>query len=200
MKKTLALLLSIVAVSSQAVSFSWTSKDQVTFGGTTLNSSGNTATAYLVYLGTDGAWSFGETFGTLANITDSSVDTSATRTTGSASQKGKVQQKTWGEDGNAGSTYGVVLTYTDSNETIWYNISSDTYTIPAGTADNALDLSNSFLFSFASGGEVQKLSAAQVGGGWHSIATSPTPPSVPEPGTAALALLGVGLLFKRRKA
>ena len=196
MKKLLSLLVVAVAASAHAVSFTWgTSK--ATFNGITLSSSGNTATAYLVYLGADNAFSFGDDVsGTLANITDSSVGDAQTRTTGSAAAKGTANGQ-YTQNGNQGYSYGVVLKY-DKDGTTYYNISSDIFTVPAGTADNATGLSTSFNFSFADGGEVEKLSSSIIGDGWFSI-KSPTP-DVPEPATGALALAGVALLFKRRRA
>ena len=193
MKRILSLLIGIVAMSAQAVSFSWTSSTQVSFGGTVLNTAGNTASAYLVYLGTDGSWSFGDDIsGDLANITDSTVSTSQTRTTGSAAAKGKIAPADYGMNGNQGFSYGVVLTYTDTSGVKWYNISSDIYTIGADVADNATGQSHNFEFSFSEGGSVDKLSSSQVGGGWYN--------TVPEPSTAMLALAGLALLIKRRRA
>ena len=195
MKSILILIVSAFALSSQAVSFKWASDAKVTFEGTSLQTAGNTATAYLVYLGTDGTWSFGtDITGVLANVTDASVGQTTTKTSGSANVKGKFGPENYGLDGNQGYSYGVVLTYTDSSNDIWYNLSSDTYTISSGTADNATGLSHNFTFSFDKGGEVTALSSAQVGSGWYKV----TP--VPEPSSAALALAGLALLIKRRKA
>ena len=93
------------------------------------------------------------------------------------------------------------MTYTKDGTT-YYNISSDIYTVPAGTADNATGVETTFGFSFADGGEVSKLSSAVIGDGWFSIGQQQDPitPEVPEPATGALALAGVALLFKRRRA
>ena len=195
MKTTLAILLSALAVSAHAVAFSWTSTDQISFNGTVLNTTGNTATAYLVYLGADGGWSFGtDITGTLANVTDTNVDNSPAPTSGSNTLKGKITQKTYGVNDNQGYSYGVVLKYTDSANDVWYNLSSDVYTVGSSVADNATGQSHSFAFSFANGGEVNELGTAQVGSGWHKVV------AVPEPATASLALAGLALLLKRRRA
>jgi hypothetical protein len=192
MKTILALIVSIAAVSAQAVSFNWTSKSQVTFDGTILKTEGNTAKAYLVYLGTDNEWSFGNDIsGVLANITDTSVSTADTRTSGSNAAKGKIMPTDYAKNGNQEYSYGVVLTYKDSSNKTWYNISSDVYTIGANVADNATGQSHEFEFSFEKNGTVAKLSSSNVGGGWVAV---------PEPSTAALALAGLALLLKRRKA
>ena len=116
MKTILTILACVATISAHAVSFAWTSAAQVTFDGTILSTAGNTAKAYLVYLGTDGAWSFGtDITGTLANITDTSVQDTTTRTSGSNTAKGKITPQNYGLDGNQGFKYGVVLTYTDSS-------------------------------------------------------------------------------------
>ena len=202
MKTLLTLLVLAGAFSVKAVSFSWGSDGKISFGGTVLNTTGNTATAYLVYLGSDGALSFGDDVsGTLANITDQNVGTATTKTAGSAAAKGTFLTTYDAPLGNQNYSYGVVMTYVKDGTT-YYNISSDVYTVPSDALDNATGLKGTFGFSFADGGEVTKLTAAQVGQGWFSIGEQQEPitPEVPEPATGALALAGVALLFKRRRA
>lgn len=194
MKKTIILLIGLMAATSHAVSFTWASADKVSFDGTVLNTTANQATAYLVYLGSDGGWSFGDDItGTLANVTDASVATLKTKTSGSANVKGKFGPTAYGLDGNQGYSYGVVLTYTDSENSVWYNLSSDIFTVDSNLLDNATGVATTFNFSFNKGGEVNQLASAQVGGGWYKVVP------VPEPGSAAMALLGLGMLIHRRR-
>ena len=187
------MVVALVAVSASAASFTWGSSAKVTFGTTVLNSTSAQATIYLVALGADGAWSFGEEIGSLANITDASVQSTVTKTTGSAAVKGKYTS-TYGIDGNAGQSYGVVAVYNDGTDT-WFNISSSIYTVPAGTLDNATGLEATFDHSATVNADPVLLGNANVGTGWYKVAA----PAVPEPASAMLALAGVAMLIRRRK-
>ena len=86
------------------------------------------------------------------------------------------------------STFGLYLSYTDEDGIIWQNVSSATYTIPEGTKDITTGLSTTFAFDWKKNDEGTRLTS---GGGWTQV---------PEPSTAMLALAGLTLLLKRRKA
>ena len=83
-----------------------------------------------------------------------------------------------------------MLSYVSGGKT-YYNLGSETYTV-SGMADSTSSL-NAFkpaasTFSYGSSSEGTSVSA---GSGWVAV---------PEPSTAALALAGLALLLKRRKA
>jgi hypothetical protein len=93
----------------------------------------------------------------------------------------------------AGDAFGVFLTYTDSDGKTWFNVSSDTYTIPGDATDITQNLAGTFAFS-ASKTEVAEGAVVSTGSGW--IHATP----VPEPSVALMGLLGLGMLIKRRRA
>ena len=205
MKKFLILSLTAVAITSQAVSFTWKSSGQVRFGDSLVSAlTPNTYTATLILLGSDGAWGSTQ-IGVSGYTLDSKSGDSATTYT-KTSNVGKTgplavqnSQFSGTGGGNAGDYFGVMLTYVDKDGVSWFNISSVVYQIPESANDGTAGLSQSFTFGSGTTqfelatGETKTLSS---GGGWVSA----IPAAVPEPSTAALALAGLALLLKRRKA
>ena len=201
MKKLLTLILAATAMASQAVTFTWDSNaTKVSFDGATTIAAAGGITATLLWLGTASS----------ASISDYSVanglvaDTTATKSTGMATNKGKYSHdytKAIGATINsssestlaAGDYFTVLLTYTDSENVTWYNLSSSVYQLPTTADDQTNDLVGHFSHSFAMNDRGTALTA---GGGWTAAAATP----IPEPSTAALALAGLALLIKRRKA
>ena len=196
MKKTLTLLSLMVAMSAFSASFQWGTGSTVSaFGSTEFKTAGNVGTMNLVYL-SDGKTSslFTVDGDTLTAATPNASANPAT--SGMASKKGKVSAKFDNKLVANGNVFGAYFTYNDGTDT-WYNFSSTTYTVTGlnlgtETLDDAV-----FAFDFATKTEAAA-SDVNVGGGWYKVVASS--PAVPEPGTAALALLGVGMLLKRRKA
>ena len=194
----IAVLALTIGVAS-ALSFSWGTTDKITFNGTVLTTAdlAAPATIELIYLGTDKAWSFDES----GLVTDEAVSTGTVTVTGSNAGKGKGGgkiEKTHldtfadGTKFDNGNVFGVLITYTDANGAVWYNLSSNTYTL-SGVADNTTSIPKQN-FNFAWTNDSTGAEAPTAGGGWW------TAPAVPEPVSAGLALAGIALLLKRRRA
>ena len=199
MKKTaLTLLVALATGMASAASFSWTSS-KLSFGDTVLK---NTAmTAYLIYVGNDVAQSasiavtkestaasIASSFGTSAKVAQS-YDVTASRT-GILSADFSFSAS--GGDYVSKDAFALLLSYTSDGKT-YFNLSSvdSAYalSVPAEDPDIATYRDASFSFGNTVVGESNSLSS---GGGWTV--------AVPEPSTAALALAGLALLLKRRKA
>ena len=189
-----ALALTIGAAS--ALSFSWGTRTAISFNGTQLTTAELAApvTAELIYLGTDKAWSFEE----LGVLTDEVANTGSIATTGAPTGKGKangVIDQSLGTsfaDGSKfgnGNVFGVLITYTDTEGNVWYNLSSNTYTV-SGVADDSSTIDKQF-FDFAWTNDETGAEAPTAGGGWWMV-------PVPEPMTVLCGLAGLALLLKRR--
>ena len=191
-----ALALTIGAAS--ALGFDWTTGSKISFNGTQLTTAELAApvTIELIYLGTDNTWSFAES----GLVTDEAVSTGTVTVTGGAAARGKGYgklDKLLGTDfadgsklGN-GNVFGVLITYTDTEGNVWYNLSSNTYTLAGADMDGSVIPRQTFDFAWTkdeSGAE-----APTAGGGWWM-----TP--VPEPMTVICGLAGLALLLKRRRA
>ena len=198
MKKafTAIAVLALTIGTASALSFSWGTRDKITFNGTQLTTAELAApvTAELIYLGTDNTWSFGKS----GLVTDEAVSTGTVTVTGSISGKGKGGgkiEKTHldtfadGSKFDNGNVFGVLITYTDTEGNVWYNLSSNTFTL-AGVADNSSPIDKQF-FDFAWTKDESGAEAPTAGGGWWFV-------PVPEPMTVLCGLAGLALLLKRR--
>ena len=192
-----ALALTIGAAS--ALSFNWETSAKIAFNGTQLTTAALAApaTVDLIYLGTDKAWSFDES----GLVTDEVASIGSVVVTGMASGKGKGKgtvEKALGDtfvDGSTfgnGNVFGVLITYTDAEGNVWYNLSSNTFALTG--ADNDISTIDKATFNFAWTNDESGAEAPTAGGGWW------TAPAVPEPVSAGLALAGIALLLKRRRA
>lgn len=201
MKKafTAIAVLALTIGAASALSFQWGTSDKITFNGTQLTTAALAApaTVDLIYLGTDKAWSFDES----GIVTDEVASTGSVTVTGGAANKGKgngtIDQLlgTSFADGSTygnGNVFGVLITYTDTEGNVWYNLSSNTFEL-TGVADDRTTIAKA-TFAFAWTNDESGAEAPTAGGGWW------TAPAVPEPVSAGLALAGIALLLKRRRA
>ena len=200
MKKTiLAALLCAIATSASAVTLSWASSTAIKFDGSNLKNNEN-VTGYLIYLGTS---SLSDSYNLTKDSTAESIISSIGTQAGDKKSKTNAMSKLSGEfdfnysDGyeNGSSKFALLLSYTSEGKT-YFNLTSADYTLAGGNDANVAEAiapvnpsDASFAFSFGSAGESKTLSS---GGGWTV--------AVPEPSTAMLALAGLALLIKRRRA
>ena len=197
-KAVIAALVCTLANVASAVSLSWASATAIKFNGANLKSDNNLS-GYLIYLGTS---SFSESYTLTKDSTVSSVISSIGTDTESFKKGSNGMSKISGSftfnysDGytNDKDKFALLLVYTKDSET-YYNLTSGTYTLTGGNDEDvanlvaATDPSNaSFAFSYSAADKKGKLTS---GGGWTQV---------PEPSTAMLALAGLALLLKRRKA
>lgn len=186
MKKLLSLAaIALVAGAASAVTMQWSTASAVQFGGSNLKSNNN-VTGYLIALSAfEDSYTLDDTFdfSDVGTKVDDKVGTSA---------MSKVN-KTWTIDtdqyGN-GDTFALLLKYVKDGDTYW-NLSSNFATISGMTVDPPVNAANTTnAFSYGTGTE----GILTAGGGWSKVKP------VPEPATGALALAGIALLFRRRKA
>ena len=194
MKKLIATiaLCGLFAVNASALSFTWASA-ALKFDSTTLKSDA-TVTGYLIYLGSEESLS--SSYALAADSTVSSIVSSIGTQAGDPKNKtsvaGKISSSFTFDYGsyNNGDTFAMLAVYTGAADgKTYYNLSGDVYTLSGITAENSSPDGASFTFSSSVAGESSSLSK---GGGWTV--------SVPEPSTAMLALAGLALLIKRRRA
>lgn len=194
MKKTFAIIVAFALTTTvaSALSFDWSSKS-IKFDSTNLKNS-TAVTGYLIYLGSGG--SLDTTYDVTKDSTASSIIGSIGTDTGSSKSTPNALGKLtgtyvfdYGTKAN-GDTFAMLLSYNDGENT-YFNLSSTVVTL-SGIVDETSDLDAMDFtsgFSYSNAGESKTITA---GGGWIQ--------AVPEPSTAALALAGLALLLKRRKA
>ena len=180
---SLALSLSL-ATSASALSFQW-GITQINFGADNKLVSDDGLVGYCVYLENGSYDSSGYS---MESFAPASVGTVVGEKSGT-SNKAKLSGVTTFDYGtyNNGDVFGFVLSYVSGGKT-YYNISSDTYTLEGIVNAASSPAAAAPTFDFTSKKEASSISK---GGGWTAV---------PEPSTAALALAGLALLLKRRKA
>ena len=194
MKKLIAFSIAVFAISASAASFQWRVTG-ATFNGTALEN----VAGYLVYLGTSTSVSdlYTINFTPPGEITPAAyVDSGATGTGRNAGTLLKTYNDatSTGGDGSQvaiGKYFGAVLVYNDGTDT-WYNFTTAAQSITAD-ATGAFER-KTFAFDFTTKTTID--ADGQTPSGWTKINIA----AVPEPSTAALALAGLALLLKRRKA
>ena len=198
MKKafTAIAVLALTIGAASALSFDWTTGSKISFNGTQLTTAELAApvTIELIYLGTDNTWSFAES----GLVTDEAVSTGSIAVSGAPTGKGKgngVFDKLFGSSYadnstvNASNVFGVLITYTDTEGTVWYNLSSNTFAL-TGAVDETFNVTKQY-FDFAWTNDETGAEAPTAGGGWWRV-------PVPEPMTVLCGLAGLALLLKRR--
>ena len=189
MKKTLSIFaLAALVSSAQAVGFSW-SLSAIAFDGSTLKSDTG-LTASLVYLGNGGTLAASYDIASIGSTLDVVDTKSGTTSKGAISNNYNFDDVADYTTYN-GDVYAMLLTYTSGGKT-YYNLSSATYTV-SGIADerSSIDAFKPTAATFAYGTKTEG-STLTAGGGWVA--------AVPEPGIACMALLGIGMMIKRRRA
>ena len=184
MKKLLTLALVGIAGMASAVTMQW-GGSKIAFDGNTLKSD-TKVTGYLIALD-----SFSESYTLTDSFSASDIGVQVDMKE-KTSAVGKLTG-VWSIDTTKydnGSTFAVLLKYTGASDgKTYYNLSSDLVEMSGMATDppaNAANTESSFSYSTSSSsGKLTK------GGGWTAV---------PEPSTAALALAGLALLLKRRKA
>lgn len=191
MKKAILTLTAIFAftMSASAVSFTWASSTAIKFDGSNLKSV-STVTGYLIYLGSgayDTSYTLSET--STGDAVSSDIGTVIANKSGTSAMS-KISSAATFDYGtyDNGDVFGMLLVYSNEGKT-YFNLSSDTYTMSGLSDELSTPTAASFTFNYGGPTESTKVSS---GGGWTV--------AVPEPSTAALALAGLALLIKRRRA
>ena len=189
MKKVTIFVLAIALVAiSQAASITWNATTTTTkFNGTSV---GKNAVGYIVYLGSNTIGSSGYAFSDIIQM--SAVKENAT-------SLGKWNKLGVTVDDTATGNYAMFMSFV-SDGTTYYNLSSTAYNLTAASieafqAEGTAIPEASFSFTdVVNDPKTSDISKGSAGGGWFAAAP------VPEPATGALALAGIALLLKRRKA
>ena len=206
--KKLALLaaLGLCAVSAQAVNISWAVGGDLygvkdgsatkAFTGTARNEGywsddflSNDPSFVLVYLGINASATTADKV-TSDMIKQTVAASDIVVTTGSTSKMGKASKMTdTTVDNVVGATYQVFFSYGGQLRDIFTDASLSTV---AGVTATVVQDATTQLFS----ANPTVIYGAGASGTSAYVSTAP----IPEPGTAAMALLGLGLLIRRRKA
>ena len=190
MKKILSLGLAVGLVGmASAVTMQWASATAIQFDGSNLKSD-TTVTGYLIALDQFAAsYTVDDSFD--ASKIGTLVDTkAATSAMSKISKAWTIDTDTYGN----GDTFAVLLKYTGASDgkTYW-NLSSGLVTMSGMALDPPANANNTTAsFSYGKGTDP----TLTAGGGWVAAVSTP----IPEPGIAAMALLGLGMMLKRRKA
>ena len=192
MKKTLAFLLIAASVAAQAASVDWVnSSKRNTF---IFDKDGNkfNGTAYLV---------FANDVATITNPTETKTfedllgDYSLEDSSISNGAYARSQARVDSDDMTAGQEYEFQVILVDSNGN--YSLSSK---VKQSAYENGVDDATILTFGANDLGAVGSASASTINWNDKPVYGGGETPGVPEPATGALALAGVALLFKRRRA
>lgn len=174
------ILLTMCSVAVHAASITWNASSSITkFDGSSV---GKNATGYIVYLGTTD----------ISTLTYSDILAMAT-VKDQATNVGKWNNVGVTVDSTKTGNYAMYMAFT-SGEKTYYNISSSVYNLTTANIEAFLNEGTALptqTYSFTDAKPTSTPSTAKAGAGWVAV---------PEPSTAALALAGLALLLKRRKA
>ncbi len=192
MKKLLTLAaIALVAGSASAVTMQW-SASGVSFGGSKVGKTTDVV-GYLVAASSLSADGYDIASFKVSDI-GKQVDVYDGGTTATSLLRGAW---TITGDYNNGSTFAVLLQYTKGDDVYW-NLAKDLVEMSGMALDpptNAANVTATFNYATAEG------TTLTANGGWvKAKAADPIIPDTPEPATGALALAGIALLFRRRKA
>ena len=194
MKKILAFALAFVASASFAASINWGTTTKTAFAGSTIGG----VEARLLYIGAsdlseDAKFTITatDTLASLANKIGTDTESTAS-STASGMLKGKLSGTYTFDSGlNDGDYVAILLSYTSGGKT-YFNLSQTVATAYNAVVGAWEDASAVASFTYSGGSaEAAESGSLTAGGGWTAV---------PEPSTAALALAGLALLLKRRKA
>ncbi len=189
-KLSIVAALAILCASAHGAAVDWSSA-ALSFGTTALKSN-SSISAWLVYLDSK---SFADSYTITDSFSASDIGVVVASDTDGSSKASKVAGKA-GQWTNLsyntnGDTFGLVLSYNDGTKT-WWNISSSLNAFSGLVTDDPTVAPadwNDFAVASTKNEANGTLSSSS---GWTA--------AVPEPGTAALALLGIGMLIRRRRA
>ena len=182
----LTLAIAIAAITSQAAQINWGATGQIKFDNANVGSSGATLKLVALFNVTDD-WSTYALDVAKGTATGNVVATKATNTGSAALPATSPYGFTFGEENNIsskvfvdGAKFAMVaLTTQDGKDYYW---ASDVYEV-SESSSNYNGTSKTYTMSVVAGNSINT--------GWKAV---------PEPSTAALALAGLALLLKRRKA
>ncbi len=194
MKKILTLAVAaLLAGSASAITMKWGLNSAAQFNGSNLRSDSN-VTGYLIAASSLSSYTVDSQFE--ASTIGTQVD-EKNKTTAASKITGTWDFTSFTDTYKNGSTFAVLLQYTKDGDTYW-NLGEDLVTMTGYSLDppvNANEVQASFAWTTAEG------STLTAGGGWvKAKAADPIIPDTPEPATGALALAGIALLFRRRRA
>ena len=189
MKKLLTIaVIALVAGAASAVTMQWAASG-ISFGGSKVGKTSDVVGYLIATESLGGPYTVDSSFS--ASDVGTQVDTyEGTTATSQLKNSWTIDTDSYGN----GDTFAVLLKYVKDGDTYWI-LSSALVTMSGMATDPPANANNvTASFSYGNGTDPTLTS----GGGW--VKAKPSTPVVPEPATGALALAGVALLFRRRKA